>query len=144
MKNTTNSNNMLTSLKGNNILVVEDDEINTYYFLEILQSTGARIIYAKNGQEAVEKVNMLDDINIILMDLKMPVMDGYEAFQKIREIKQHIPVIAQTAYAMENDRKKIMDFGFDGYIKKPIDKQELYGLLNQFLKSNKPNKKKIK
>ncbi len=123
------------SFKDKKILVVEDNEINTYYFLEILRKTGARLIYAKNGLEAIEKVNFLPEIDVILMDIKMPEMNGYEAFDEIRKINKKTPIIAQTAYALENDRETILEYGFDDYITKPIDRNVLYSILHKHLEN---------
>jgi CheY-like chemotaxis protein len=121
------------SFKDKKILVVEDNEINTYYFLEILRKTGARLVYAKNGIEAIEKVNFLPGIDLILMDIKMPEMNGYEAFDEIRKINKNVPIIAQTAYALENDRETILNYGFNDYITKPIDRNLLYTILQKHL-----------
>jgi CheY-like chemotaxis protein len=128
-----NNPNRKDSFRGKNILLVEDDEINTYYFLEVLKTTRARLIYARNGKEAIEKVNILPQIDIILMDLKMPEMDGFETHDEIRKMNQKIPIIAQTAYAMENDKNKVLSYGFDGYLTKPIDQNELFTILELFL-----------
>lgn len=126
------------------ILVVEDIEFNYLLIEEILAPTSAKVIWAKNGAEAVKMVREKIKIDLILMDIKMPVMDGYEAMKQIQEIKPDIPVIAQTAYAFEEDRKKINENGFKDYISKPIDKTILYHILNRFIRRDTENNGTIK
>lgn len=110
------------------ILVAEDEEINYLFLEEVLNRTSAKVIWAKNGQEAVDlfKENPID---LVLMDLKMPEMNGYKAMKLIKEIK-NIPVIAQTAFAMSGEREEILEAGFDGYISKPIKIPLLLTIIN--------------
>lgn len=115
-----------------NVLVVEDEDSNFFLMERILRKTGARLIWAKNGLEAVEMVNK-QDVDVILMDIRMPVMDGYEATGIIKQSKPSIPIIAQTAYALKGEREKSLSAGCDGYISKPIDSRELILLLQKFL-----------
>ncbi|MDM8159898.1 PAS domain S-box protein [Labilibaculum sp. K2S] len=120
-------------LKNETILVVEDVEINYLLLYEILTPTSAKVIWAKNGMEAVKIIEDKTDVDLILMDVKMPVMDGYRASKQILKLKPNIPIIAQTAYALKEDRKKMLEKGFKGYISKPIDKDVLYQVLYEFL-----------
>ena len=121
-------------------LIVEDEDSNFFLMERILRKTGARLIWAKNGLEAVEMVNK-QDVDVILMDIRMPVMDGYEATEIIKQSKPSIPIIAQTAYALKGEREKSLSAGCDGYISKPIDSRELILLLQKFLGQGENGKK---
>ena len=120
-------------LRNETILVVEDIEFNYLLIDEILTPTLARVIWAKNGAEAVKIIVEKTHVDLILMDVKMPVMNGYDASKQILKINPNIPIIAQTAYALKGDKKKIFELGFKGYISKPIDKVVLYQILHEFL-----------
>lgn len=116
------------------VLVVEDNEINQLVARDLLESFGLEVSIADNGQEAVEKVeNELYDV--ILMDLQMPVMDGFEATRKIREFNKEIPIIALSAAVMEQDKALTIDAGMNDHLAKPIDVDELQHLLSHYLPS---------
>ena len=117
---------------GKTILVAEDDLANLKFFESILGKTKANILWALNGIEAIEAFQQ-NKVDLILMDLKMPDMDGYTATKKLKEMDIKIPIIAQTAYAMIGDKEKAMKFGFDAYITKPINRNELYSILEDLL-----------
>ena len=122
------------NLKGIN-LVIAEDEPNNYKLMEkILQKTKANLIWVKNGKEAVELFKDRDfhRNSIVLMDIKMPVMNGIEANKQIKNMNDKIPVIAVTAYAQTGDRLVMLQHGFDDYISKPIKPQELLNLLTFF------------
>ncbi|BAX78919.1 PAS domain S-box protein [Labilibaculum antarcticum] len=123
-------------LRDKTILVVEDIEFNYLLIDEILAPTLAKVIWAKNGEEAVKIIEANTPVDLILMDIKMPVMNGYNASKQITNVNPNIPIIAQTAYAMKGDKKKIFELGFKGYISKPIDKMVLYQILYKFLQLN--------
>ncbi len=112
-------------LKGKKILIVEDDLSSRLYLNKILEKAGVVILNAGDGQEAVDVTLNNPDIDIILMDIQLPIMDGYSALSKIREIRQDIVVIAQTAYGLLGDKEKILNSGFNDYIIKPILSQNL-------------------
>jgi CheY-like chemotaxis protein len=112
-------------LKGKKILIVEDDLSSRLYLNKILERAGTTIINAGDGVEAVNLVLANVDIDIVLMDIQLPVMDGYAALTKIRECRENIIVIAQTAYALLGDKEKILNSGFNDYIIKPILSQNL-------------------
>lgn len=119
--------------KKGTILLVED-EYSNYYFLQILlRNLGFDVVLALNGQEAVDFVNSEQQIDLVLMDLKMPIMNGFEATRKIKSIKPELPIVAQTAYIMGSDRHMAMEAGCNAYITKPIKKPDLVQVLNQFL-----------
>ena len=123
-------------LKGKKILIVEDDLSSRLYLNKILEKVNVVILNAGDGQEAVNIVLANPDIDIILMDIQQPVMDGYTALIKIREARKDIIVIAQTAYGLLGDKEKILSSGFSDYIIKPILSQNLIDklLLNLKLK----------
>jgi CheY-like chemotaxis protein len=116
------------------VLITEDEEVNFFYLKTIFKKTEARILRAKNGKEAVEIIEQYKgDIDLILMDLNMPVMDGYEAMRIIKSRHPKIPIIAQTAYTLTEDRIKCMQAGFNDYIAKPISRVALFRLVNNNL-----------
>jgi CheY-like chemotaxis protein len=121
------------SLKGRKILIVEDDYSSRLYLNKLLEKAGAIILNATDGNEAVEMTFSSPDIDIILMDIQMPVMDGYSSVRKIREFRKNIIIIAQTAYGLLGDRRKILDSGFDDYLIKPIYAQDLIDKLLHYL-----------
>jgi CheY-like chemotaxis protein len=112
-------------LKGRKILIVEDDLSSRLYLNKILEKAGVVIFNAGDGQEAVNVVLNNPDIDIILMDIQLPVLDGYSALSKIREVNKDIIIIAQTAYGLLGDKEKIINSGFDDYVIKPILSQNL-------------------
>ncbi len=93
----------------------------------------AEIIHASDGKEALEKFQQNPDIGLILMDIKMPVMDGLEATRQIKDIKRNVPIIAITAYAMTGDEDKALEAGCDGYLTKPINKKQLFEKIAEFV-----------
>jgi CheY-like chemotaxis protein len=116
------------------ILIAEDEAIN-FLFLKILLKKqidlGCAIIHAKNGAEAVEICKKNDDINLVLMDLKMPVMDGFEAVKLIKEIRPKLPIVAQTAFSSIEDKEKVFAAGFNDFLSKPINKEALIDVINR-------------
>lgn len=124
--------NRLLDKLGNNelIIVAEDDDINYFYLSRLLANTNFKIKRATNGKEVVELVEQNPDTRLVLMDIKMPEMNGYEAARLIQQKNSNIPIVAQTAYALSDDEKKVKDSGFQGYIRKPIKKEALYEVLN--------------
>ena len=115
------------------ILIAEDEESN-YTFLEhVLKRTGVKLLWAQNGMEAVN-IAQTEKIDLILMDIRMPGMDGYEATEIIKKGNKSLPIIAQTAYALKGEKELSIGSGCDAYISKPIDIIELMGLLSTHLK----------
>ncbi|MDX9770951.1 MAG: response regulator [Tenuifilaceae bacterium] len=113
-------------------LVVEDDVVSRMLLAEILKKSNIEVDFARNGKEAVDKVSEdSDSIDFILMDLKMPIMNGYEATLAIRELGFTKPIIAQTAYASQDDKEKVLAGGFDAYLSKPVKKDVLLSLLEE-------------
>lgn len=114
------------------ILVAEDEEYNYLYLDELLNKLGLKHVQAKDGQEAIDICRENKNVNLILMDIKMPVIDGYTAAQKIKEFSPKIPIIAQSAYALEHEREKFRDV-FDDYLAKPINKEIFLMTLRKFI-----------
>ena len=112
-------------LKTKKILIVEDDVSSRLYLNKILEKTGASLLSACDGKEAIETAKANPDIDIILLDIQLPVIDGYGAAKIIREFRSDVIIIAQTAYSLLGDRERIIASGFDDYIVKPIFPQQL-------------------
>lgn len=117
------------------ILIIDDDSRNIFALSAVLRSRQYENISASDMKEAFVILNQRDDIGIILLDMMMPVMDGYEALPKIRAIEKYktIPIIAVTAQAMVGDRERCLNAGADNYISKPVDVTELFKQIDQFL-----------
>jgi two-component system, cell cycle response regulator DivK len=107
------------------VLLVEDQKYNLLVLKKMLERMGITVISAENGQEALDICNANTSFDLVLMDLKMPVMDGYHAMKEIKKMRPEIRIIAETAYALAGDEKKILAAGFDDYLPKPITKESL-------------------
>ncbi|KPK87352.1 MAG: hypothetical protein AMS27_02630 [Bacteroides sp. SM23_62_1] len=123
----------LPDLNGKKILVVEDDSSNYLFIESFLKRSSAKILWAKDGLQAIEIFKMEDNIDLIIMDIRMPNMDGIEATQKIRKINKKIPVIALTAYAFTNDQEKSIRAGCNDFLSKPVKIEALSGTLKKYL-----------
>ena len=122
------------NFKNNVVLIVEDEEVNYLILNELLTAWGISTIWAKNGREAVDLVSSLNQgINLILMDIRMPVMDGYAATMEIKQVNPAIPVVAQTAFSAPQERLKAQAAGCNGYITKPIDPNILHHVFEMYL-----------
>jgi CheY-like chemotaxis protein len=115
------------------ILLVEDDQTSIVVVEWMLRSENYRIIRASTGREAVTSFKDNPEISLILMDLKMPDMNGFEATAEIRKHNPYIPIIAQTAYALAGDKQKALEAGCTDYLAKPIRKTELLNMINKYL-----------
>jgi len=115
------------------ILVVEDDKTSYLLIKEMLKPLKIELYHVTDGLDAINFIRIHPDVNMILMDLKLPFTDGYEATRAIKSINPKIPVIAQTAYAMLGDRNKALDAGCDDYITKPIDCAKLLATVNRYI-----------
>lgn len=118
-----------------NILLVEDIEINRMIATELLEAQGARVIPAVDGQDAIDQLEQADSVDLVLMDIQMPVLDGYMATQAIRKMEAYksLPIIAMTANAMAEDVKKAKASGMDGHIAKPIDEANMMDVILRVL-----------
>jgi len=128
--------------KGKKILLVDDDMRNIFSLRKILSDKDLDVVVGKNGMEALEQLKKNDDIDLILMDIMMPVMDGFEAMAVIRKERRfkNLPIIAITANAMKGDRKKCIDGGANDYLAKPIDTERLFAMLRVWLYDREDNK----
>lgn len=122
----------ITGFKDKTLLLVEDDFYNAEYLKEILNGAGFNITLTAYGKEAIA-MTLNDSFDIVLMDIGLPDIDGYQATQQIKQKNPDLIVIAQTAYASPNDREKTLDAGCNDYISKPIKREELMALLNKHL-----------
>lgn len=116
------------------ILLVEDDPMSQQLIKHMLSGMYDEIIIANNGIEALDYAKTISDFDLILMDMKMPDMDGFEATRLIRQFNKEVIIIAQTAYSMLGDREKTIDAGCNDYISKPINKPDLISLINKHFK----------
>jgi signal transduction histidine kinase len=115
------------------ILIAEDEVFNFYYIEELLSHMNVKMLHAWNGLEAVELTKNHPDISLVLMDIRMPEMDGHTANKLIKEIRPHLPVIAQTAYASKEDMDNANTSGFDSYLTKPIERELFVQVLDKYL-----------
>ncbi|MFW6177991.1 MAG: PAS domain S-box protein [Desulfohalobiaceae bacterium] len=120
------------SFAGYSLLLVEDNALNQDIALRMLERTGAQVTLAANGSEAVDKVAG-SSFDLVLMDLQMPVMDGFQATRRIRDTQPELPIIALSAAVLEADRKRAREAGMDAHLGKPIDSSELYQALAWWL-----------
>ncbi len=118
-----------TEIPALNIIIAEDDNVSALLLRKTLKSEQFTLHIASNGMQAVELVRQHPETDLVLMDLKMPVMNGYDATRLIREIRPGLPVIAQTAFASPDDREKALYAGFSGFLTKPVKKSELLGMI---------------
>ena len=118
---------------GIKILIVEDDLSSRLYLNKIIEKSGAIILNAGDGLEAIEISRQNPDIAVILMDIQLPLMDGYTSAKKIREFMDKVVIIAQTAYGLSGDMENILASGFDDYLIKPIYSGQLIEKISSFL-----------
>jgi CheY-like chemotaxis protein len=122
-------------LAGKKALIVDDDMRNIYALTSLLERHKMKVLYAESGAEGIDLLEQTPDIDVVLMDVMMPEMDGYEAMRRIRGMDEYknLPMVALTAKAMKGDREKCMEAGASDYITKPIDAQQLVSLLRVWL-----------
>ena len=121
-----------------NILIVEDDDNSIKLLMAYVKNYGKNILVAENGEEAVKICKNNPDIDLIFMDIELPVMDGYEATRKIREFNKNVKIIAETAYALPGDKEKALEAGCNAWYSKPLSKNEMVAII----KSTSQNKRK--
>lgn len=124
-----------SALQGKQVLLVDDDVRNVFALTNILELNGMKTIFAENGREGLEQLLQHQNIDLVLMDIMMPEMDGFEAMKKIRRMPQfqNLPIIAITAKAMKEDREKCMEAGASDYITKPIEPDQFISLVRVWL-----------
>ena len=133
MENLKSLDDMEYNWKGKVILVAEDVATNYLLVTKSLRKTEVTLIWAKNGQEAVDECEKNQQIDLVLMDVRMPVLNGLEATKRIKETRPDVPIIAQTAYAMDGDRTRSLEAGCDDYISKPIDLKSFVELISKYI-----------
>jgi hypothetical protein len=125
---------IISPVKKYKILVVEDDKWSEIFIDSIIGEFAECVFKAQNGSEAIDIIRRNPDIDLVLMDIQLPTMNGYEATSEIREFNKDVIIIAQTAYALTGDREKALEAGCNDYIAKPIKKKELLTLMQRYLK----------
>lgn len=120
-------------LKGKTILIVEDDYVCSQLIKELLADTGAEILHALTAAKSIDIVSNYPKIDLILMDIQLPDMNGLQASSTIKSIHPKIPIIIQTAYAFESYMQKSKDIGCDAFLVKPIEPQKLFETIRKFL-----------
>lgn len=120
-------------LKGKTILIVEDDYVCSQLIKELLVETQATLMHALTAAKAIDIVAQTPRIDLILMDIQLPDMNGLQASVSIKNINKSIPIVVQTAYAFESYMKKSKEIGIDGYIVKPIDPLKLYDAIKKYM-----------
>jgi len=118
---------------GKTILVVEDEEISRFFFEKALKKTKANLFFVNDGVEAVEMIQENSEIDLVLMDIRLPRMNGFEATVRIKKIIPEIPIIIQTAYALQSAQDEAIKSGCDEYITKPIKIETLLSILKKHL-----------
>lgn len=117
------------------VLVAEDIDSNYLFIQEALSTTNAKVLWAKNGQEAVQMIRKFPEVDLVLMDIRMPGMDGFEATKVIKSLRD-VKIIGQTAYAHDQEKRKCLDAGFDQYLSKPITLNHLLNTIEQAFTKN--------
>jgi CheY-like chemotaxis protein len=117
----------------NRILIVEDEKYNFTLLKYIFEKEGQEVLWARNGEEALDLVMEGGGLDLILMDIKMPVMDGFETTRRIRSSGSKIPVIAVTAYAMHDDREKCLRAGCNDVITKPLHREDILNMVRKWI-----------
>jgi PAS domain S-box-containing protein len=119
------------------VILVAEDEKSNYFLIEniLKRNFKVEIHHAWNGKEAVDILNENNNINLVLMDIKMPVLNGFEAFREIRKTNEDIPIVAITAYAMNEEKDRIIKTGFNSYLSKPFKTEDLVNIINRIVKS---------
>lgn len=123
---------MSNQWEGKTVLIAEDEEVNFFLLEETFYGSGVNILWAKTGQQAIDMA-LENNIDLILMDIKMPGINGREAIVEIKSRKPHVPIIAQTAFVMKNEVKAIKESGCDDYISKPINLELFRSKVEKYL-----------
>jgi two-component system, cell cycle response regulator DivK len=118
--------------KGKTILVVEDDEISLEFLKELFEPYKIQLISTIDGKSAIDICRDNKQIELVLMDVQLPIMSGMESMKEIKKFRSELPIIAQTAFAMSGDKEKYLNEGFDDYISKPINLHELLTLVSKY------------
>jgi two-component system, cell cycle response regulator DivK len=123
---------IIPTWENKTILIVEDDEISMEFLRELLTPSKVKILMAMDGQKAIDVCMENDTIDLVLMDVRLPLINGREAMIEIKKKRPNLPVIAQTAFAMSGDKEKYLSSGFDDYVSKPIIMDEILSKISKF------------
>ena len=119
--------------KTHEILLVEDDACTIQYVTKILEQSGFKLLVAHNGKETVGLYEKLSEIDLVLLDMSLPDVSGFDLVKQMKKIRKDIPVIAQTALTVEDNGKQFLDAGCDGYITKPYKRETIMSAINSFI-----------
>jgi len=121
--------------RGRKVLIVDDDVRNVFALTSVLEANGMEVVFAENGKDGIETLRANPDVDLILMDIMMPEMDGYQTMKAVRELPEfkQLPIISLTAKAMKGDREKSIASGASDYITKPVDTDQLLSLMRVWL-----------
>ena len=121
--------------KNKKVLIVDDDVRNVFALASVLESSGMEVLFAENGRDGIETLRANPDVDLVLMDIMMPEMDGYETMQAVRQMPEfrQLPIISLTAKAMKGDRERSIASGASDYITKPVDTDQLMSLMRVWL-----------
>lgn len=131
--NTNAINQMKGRWKEKVVLVAEDVDTSNMFYKAALSKTGVSVIWAETGSDALKECKKEQKIDLILMDIHMPEMNGLDATTKIKEIRPNVPIVVQTAYLLSNEREKSFEAGADDFLAKPITYQKLLEVLDKYL-----------
>jgi len=126
-------NNSNYDWSGKTVMIVEDVNHNYKFIVHAIKGTNIEILWAKNGKEAYDACKTSKKIDLILMDINMPIMNGYKSIRLIKNLEKNIPIITQTAYAFAGEKEKSFAAGSDDYILKPIRTAELLEVMAKYL-----------
>jgi CheY-like chemotaxis protein len=129
----------MCQLNCKNILVVEDDEMSARYLIELLDDAGANVIHVDNATDAIYAAHNNKNIDLILMDIQLPDMNGWQATRILKKVKKNIPVIVQSAFALDSHIKKSYEAGCDYFISKPIDSVLLFDFIEKAILQKEKN-----
>src|SRR6188768_3158783 len=123
------------AFQGATVLVVDDDVRNIYAVTTVLEGQGMKVVFAENGRDGIELLRKTPDVSLVLMDVMMPEMDGYETMRQIRRLPEYrtLPILALTAKAMKGDREKCLEAGASDYITKPVDPDRLLSMMRVWM-----------
>jgi hypothetical protein len=126
------------TLAGKKVLVVDDDLRNIFALTSVLEHHDLQVVHAENGRAGIEQLERAPDVDVVLMDIMMPEMDGYQTMRAIRKIPQFrtLPIIALTAKAMKGDRDKCIEAGASDYVTKPVDLEQLFSVMRVWVSSS--------
>lgn len=122
--------------KGKVVLVAEDVDTSNMFYKAALSKTGVEVVWTENGNEALDYCKQQKQVDLILMDINMPGLNGLEATKAIKEIRPDVPIVVQTAYLLSNEREKSYEAGADDFISKPITYHKLLEVLNTYLEAD--------